>query len=244
MTDDGHFIKITRQEGWELISETPIPLFVRYNQIPQVEPDRNYELEIFDKFLELTNIKDEQNKLLLKVHIVSLFIPEIAHAILILHGEKGSAKSTLQNMIKLFVDPSKPTLLTIHKERSEFIQQLSHNYIAFYDNVKHVPYWLSDEACKAVTGIGQTKRKLYTDNDDIVYEYKRCLGFNGINISLTEPDALDRSIMIELERIPKEKRRLESEIISEFMKIRPKLLAYIFDILSKALENQTYYKTK
>ena len=70
----------------------------------------------------------------------------------------------------------------------------------------------------------------------IVFEYKRCLGFSGINICLTEPDALDRSIMIELDRIPKEKRRLESGIISEFMQIRPKLLAYIFDVLAKALQ--------
>jgi hypothetical protein len=55
-------------------------------------------------------------------------------------------------------------------------------------------------ACKAVTGIGQTKRKLYTNDEDVVYEYKCCLGFSGINICLTEPDALDRSIVIELMR--------------------------------------------
>jgi hypothetical protein len=95
---------------------------------------------------------------------------------------------------------------------------------------------LSDEACKAVTGVGQSKRKLYSDDEDIVYEYKRCLGFNGINISLTEPDALDRSIMIELERISKENRRVESEIMTEFFKLRPMLLGYIFDILVKTLQ--------
>jgi hypothetical protein len=211
-------------------------LFVRYNQTAQAEPDRNYEPDIFDKLLQLTNVKDEQSKILLKVYIVSLFIPDIPHAILVLHGEKGSAKSTLQQLIKLLVDPAKPILLTIHKDRSEFVQQLNHNYVAFYDNVKHVPYWLSDEACKAVTGIGQTKRKLYTDDDDIVYEYKRCLGFNGINISLTEPDFLDRSILIELTRISKENRRVESQIIAEFLKLRAKLLGYILDILVKALQ--------
>jgi hypothetical protein len=238
MTDDkGRFVKISKEEqDWQIINKTPTPLFVRYNQTAQVQPDRNYESDVFDRFLQLTNVKDEQSKILLKVYIVSLFIPDIPHAILVLHGEKGSAKSTLQQLIKLLVDPAKPILLTIHKDRSEFIQQLNHNYIAFYDNVKQIPYWLSDEACKAVTGIGQTKRKLYSDDDDIVYEYKRCLGFNGINISLTEPDPLDRSILIELTRISKENRRVESEIIAEFLKLRPKLLGYIFDILVKALQ--------
>jgi hypothetical protein len=230
------YIKITKQ-NWVMVdnSDSSI-LFVRYNQSEQVMPDRNYKSDVFDKFLALTNVKGEQNVLLLKTYIVSLFIPEIPHTLLLLHGEKGSAKSTLQLLIKLLVDPAKPSLLTIHKDRAEFVQQLNHNHVAFYDNVKHVPDWLSDEACKAVTGIGQTKRKLYTDDDDIVYEYKRCLGFNGLNISLTEPDALDRSILIELNRIAKENRRIESDIIAEFMELRPKLLAYIFDVLVKALQ--------
>lgn len=101
--------------------------------------------------------------------------------------------------------------------------------------LKHVPEWLSDEACKAVTGIGHTKRKLYSDDEDIVYEYRRCLGFNGINVSLIQPDALDRSILIELFRIPKEKRKTESEIIAKFEEMQPKLFGCILDVLVKAL---------
>src|SRR5918996_1600439 len=227
-------IKIT-QHDWDLVNSTSCPIFVRYNQTPQIDPDRNYEQNIFEKFLQLTNLKQDQDIVLLKVYIVSLFIPDIPHVMLILHGEKGSAKSTLQTMIKLLVDPAKPTLFTIHNDRSEFIQQLAHNHVSYYDNVKNTPSWLSDEACKAVTGIGQSKRKLYTDDDEIVYEYKRCLGFNGINISLSEPDALDRSLMIELDRISKENRKVESDILADFIIQRPQLLGYIFDTLVKAL---------
>ena len=228
-------VRVTK-ECWHLLDETPTPMFMKYNQITQVQPNSNYEPDIFDKFLELTNLKREQDRILLKVYIASLFIPDIPHTMLILHGEQGSAKSTLQTLIKKLVDPSKPTLLTIHNNRTEFVQQLAHNHVAYYDNVKRTPRWLSDEACKAVTGIGQTKRKLYSDDDDIVYEYKRCLGFNGINISLTEPDVLDRSLLIELDRVPIENRKIESDINAEFMKLRPMLLGYIFDILVKVLQ--------
>ncbi len=58
---------------------------------------------------------------------------------LILHGEKGAAKTLLQWLIKQLVDPSRPVLFTIHANRDEFVQQLSHNYVAYYDNVKSVP---------------------------------------------------------------------------------------------------------
>jgi hypothetical protein len=150
-------------------------------------------------------------------------------------GEKGGAKSMLEVLIKEFVDPAKPKLLSIHKDRMEFIQQVAQNYLVFYDNLKYPPRWLSDEACRAVTGSGSSKRKLYTDDDSVVYEYKRCLGFNGISLVLTEPDALDRSIIIEQERIDKKNRIPEQVILSRFYELRSKLLGYIFDVLVKAM---------
>jgi hypothetical protein len=135
----------------------------------------------------------------------------------------------------MLVDPTKPVLLTLLKNIPEFIQQVNHNYLAFYDNVKYIPYWLSDEICKAVTGIGHTKRELYSDDNDIIYEHRRLISINGINVALTEPDALDRSIFTELLDIDDTARREKEELLAEFEKIRPKLLAYIFDTVVKAL---------
>ena len=236
MTNDKwQCVKIT-PEGWTLEDKTPVPMFARYKQTPQAEPVRDYDGDIFDRFLQLTNLKVEEDRVLLSVYIISLFIPDIQHVISQIHGEQGSAKSMLQNLIKDLVDPTKPRLLTIYNDQKEFIQQLAHNYLAFYDNLKFTPRWLSDEACKACTGVGSTKRQLFSDDDDIVYEYRRGLGFNGINLGLTEPDILDRSIMIELQRIGMESRKQESEIMDEFLQLRPQLLAYIFDILVKTLQ--------
>jgi hypothetical protein len=226
-------IKISK-DGWQTLNESPI-LFARYNQTTQIDPSSEYEADVFERFFDLTNVKDESGRLLLKIYIVSMFIPDIDHAMLILHGEKGSAKSTLQNMIKTLVDPAKPSLITIPTDKDEFVRQMNHNYVACYDNIKYIPKWFSDEACKAATGVGNTRRKLYTNDEDVVYEYKRCLGFNGIHISLTEPDALDRSILIQLDRIRRENNRVKTRIFTRFEELQPKLLGYIFDVLSRAL---------
>ncbi len=88
---------------------------------------------------------------------------------------------------------------------------------------------MSDEISKAVTGVGHTKRELFTKDNDIIYEHKRILGLNGINVALTEADALDRSISIELEDIDEDKRRKESDLWAEFEKIRSKGFTYIID---------------
>ena len=233
-------VKIASQ-GWS-IEKTPPILFRRYsNQLSQVIPMRvlpNNENEdnILDKFVNLLNVKDEDNKLLLKCYIISLFIPNIAKPILMLHGEQGSAKSTLQELIKMLVDPSIVRTLTFPRDINELIQQLSHNYITYFDNVSVIKEWTSDALCRAVTGSGFSKRQLYTDDDDIIYYFLRCIGFNGTNLGATKADLLDRGIIVQLERIPKERRRKSADIWKEFEILRPQLLGHIFDILVKVVQ--------
>jgi hypothetical protein len=117
-------------------------------------------------------------------------------------------------------------LLTIPKDKNEFVQQLYHNYLAIFDNVKYLPPWFSDEVCKAVIGVGNSNRKFYTNDEDVIYDYKHPLIINGINNSLTEPDALDRCLLTEFERISPEYRKEEAKVEAEFGEMRPKLLGY------------------
>ena len=182
------------------------------------------------------HVMDPQLRLLSKVLIISYFIPSISHPIDLAHGEKGSVKTTFCRCIKRLVDPSIPELLTIPTDKREFAQHLYHNHLVLYDNVKSVHEWFSDEVCKAITGGGISKRQLFTDDEDIVYDYKGCVIVNGINSLLTEPDALDRSIMLEYKRLSDYKRRSESEVLAEFEKMKPQLLGCILDILVKALQ--------
>jgi hypothetical protein len=190
--------------------------------------------------MNLINIKDEDNKLLLKCYIVALFIPEIPKPILMLHGEQGSAKSTLQELIKMLVDPSIIRTLSFPRDINELIQQLSHNHVAYFDNISNIKEWYSDQLCRAVTGSGFSKRQLWTDDDDIIYNFKRCIGFNGINLAATKADLLDRGLIIQLERIPKENRRKITDIWNEFERMKPQLLGYIFDMLVKVIQRKKH----
>jgi len=236
-------VKIT-PTGWSIENNPPI-LFIRYsNQLAQVNPSPSclsttvdsIDDKIFDKFIALLNVKDDGNKLLLKCYIISLFIPSIPKPILMLHGEQGSAKTTLQELIKMLVDPSIVRTLTFPRDINELVQQLSHNYLAYYENLSSIKEWISDALCRAVTGTGFSKRQLYTDDEDIIYFFLRCIGFNGINLAATKADLLDRGIIIQLERIPKKEKMKLPDIWNKFEILLPSLLSYIFDVLVKVLQ--------
>jgi hypothetical protein len=236
MTDSHWRQIIIDSDGWKLAnSDVTGQLFDRYNQTSQVIPMRDYPKSIFDDFLDLMKIDRPNHRLLTKVWIVHQFIPDIAKIMNFLYGEKGAAKSTFSKYEKRLIDPDILELLTIPKDKSEFIQQLSHNYLLVYDNIQHVPYWFPDELARAVTGAGNSKRGLYTNDDDFIARYRRSFIINGINPELNQPDVLDRSILCECARLSPENRREEETVEAEFEEMRPYLLGCILDIVVKAL---------
>ena len=226
------FIKIT-PEGWSKVRNAII--FHRYSASPQVDPIREYPSDILDKFINLFNVQGDQNRLLLKCYIISLFIPGIPKVILNLHGEEGSAKTTLQELIKMLVDPSPMKTSSFLRDTNEFVQQLAHNYVMTYDNISIMRDWISDLLCRVVTGSGFSKRELFTTDDDFIYTIKRCVMLNGITVAATKADLLDRSLIIQLEEIKKSKRRKVNDIWKEFEEIKAPLLGYILDVLVKVM---------
>lgn len=230
--DDWLLVKVT-PSGWSLSNKTPI-LFRRFsNHKPEqvIPSNRGDAKKVYNYIL----IKESQRFLFL-VWLVSCFIEGIEHPISNFHGSQGSSKSTLSRMVKAIVDPSVLEVVSFPKAITEMVQQLSHHWLLCYDNIGNLTDWQSDALCRAVTGDGFSKRKLYTDDEDIIYSFHRCLCLNGINVPSVKADLLDRSILFELDRIPKESMKEKSVLWSEFKNDLPIILGGIFDVLSKAMD--------
>jgi DNA polymerase elongation subunit (family B) len=231
-------IKLDSVKGqWEILPEHPDQLmFFRFGQKAQVAPTHDYRKDILDEFLDMMRITNANDRILMKVWLIACFIAEIAHPILIPHGAQGSAKSTFCRFIKRTVDPNMTELLTIPSRKEEATQHAHHHALLIYDNVDKIPEWFSDFLCQLVTGADLSKRKLYSDDEDFAYNFKRIAILNGLHVPLTKPDALDRSIMIHFERIPNRERKTESEIDAKFKEMLPHLLGKILDVLVRAMK--------
>lgn len=237
LTDDQwRAVKVTR-EGWQVVYDPPM-MFRRFiHQTPQVEPSQltwNKTLNVLWRIFEFINIRDADSRLLFTVYLVSTLVPDIAHPIITLHGEQGTGKSFTLRIIRQLIDPSAVSTLSVPEDPAEFVQQLDHHWCAYYDNVSSMSNWQQDTVCRAVTGEGHTKRKLYSDDEDIIYVYRRCVGLNGITITSSRPDVLDRSLMFELQRL-EGYREQEKILLGKFHALKPKLLGAALNILSQAM---------
>jgi hypothetical protein len=224
-------VKIT-SDGWSVIENPPTIFKRQQHQASQVQPASGGNIRTL---LQFVNITDESQQLLFLVLLVSYFIPDFPHPICYVYGPQGSAKSTISKIVRKLVDPSRMEVLSLPKKEEELVQVLSHHYMLFFDNVGRIPDSLGDLLCRAVTGSGFSKRQLYSDDDDIIYTIRANVGVNGINLTSSKPDLLERSILFELRRVEKNKRREESQLIKDFERERPNILGSIFDALAKGL---------
>jgi len=219
--------------SWEIIDDVPIIFRTSQHQNPQVLPSRDgSDISLLLKHIA---IKSDEQQILFLVWVVSCFIPKIPHPLMIFYGEKGSAKSTTMSFLRLIIDPSKTELLSMPKQ-DQLERQLFYNYAAFYDNLTRIYQSTSDIFCRAITGSGNTERKFYTQDEDIIRNIRCVVGLNGINNVARSPDLIDRSIIIEFKRISKEERKTGEAVKEAFLKDLPSILGGIFDVLAKTRE--------
>ena len=227
-------VKIT-ETGWQVIDNPPV-LFRRLaHQKPQVLPDGNGSIDALNPFL--AGIDEQEHKELVTVLLVSYLIPGFSHAVLVPYGDQGSGKTTLSKNCKAIIDPSLIDTLGLVGERRELVQTLSHHWLLPYDNLSSLSREVQNIFCRAITGASYCKRKLYSDDEDIVTKNRICLIISGINYPATAPDLLDRCILIKLKRFSgSEQNKKDAELDKEFQAALPSILGGMFAVVSKAMQ--------
>jgi hypothetical protein len=218
------------QGGWTFEANPPV-LFRRYVNLKALpDPEAGGSLDMLDN---LVNLKSERDRRLFKAYLVTLPLEHVGRPIFNASGAMGSGKTTIGRVVKRTWDPTAPE--TVRFDPRDFLQKAMHAYIVMLDNQNTIPEWAADTLCRLVTREADSKRRLYTDDEDFIIELRRAVLLNGINVPTDRGDVLDRSLVVELERIPDGERKTEEELWERFEAEHPRLLGALFDTLSKAI---------
>lgn len=228
---DWRAVKVTPGKC-DLLDEPPI-LFVRNkNMKAQVEPDFDGDVKLL---LNHVVFKSYEDQILYLVNIVASFLPSIPHPVQVLHGEKGASKTTTQRMSRAIVDPAERDLLIMPNSMQDLALTLANNYMPCFDKLDGFSSEKSDLLCTACTGGSFSRRMLFTDDDEAILSFKRCVSLNGINVVVTKSDLIDRSNLLELERISEDNRKEESEVWQAFEEDKPYIVGGAQMTLAKAM---------
>jgi hypothetical protein len=225
--------------GWQILNESPLA-FTRSGSMQPLPYPVSGKGSLAPLW-ELLNVTETQRSLVAGV-LLNGYHPEGPYFVTNYVGEHGSAKTSAARSHRQLIDPSQNPLRSPPKEENDPFAQAINNRCVALDNLSYLPLWLSDALCRIATGGGLSKRKLYTDADEMAQELKRPVIINGIEDVATRPDLADRVVQIELETIPDEARITEKVLWHKFEKVRATIFAAILDALVLVLRTQPALK--
>lgn len=221
--------------GYEIVAAPP-PLFRRHvTHASFPEPDEAATAADVALLRQYLNLQTDNDWYQLVAWLIAAWFADIPRPILLMHGEQGAAKSTALRLLGMLVDPTKTPCRSEPTDIREWTQAADHSLMIGLDNVSYVPVWLADALCRASTGEAFLRRKLYTDDADFLIEYRRVVAITSIGVVTTRSDVLDRSVILRLNPIASERRRLESDVLSAFERDRPRLFGAMLDLVSRTL---------
>jgi len=233
--DAGRIIEVT-PDGWRLVEKPDVLFFRPGNLKPLPIPETPGSTDLL---VNLFNLKNDSDLILIITSICFWMRGRPgergSYSGLNFHGPEGSAKSTASSKIKYLIDPSTPDRRTAPKEPRDFYIAARHCHLPLFDNLSYISGESSDTLCAIETGGGYAKKQNYTDDDEIIIETCNPILTNGISCKKA-PDLAQRTIDIELETIPPEKRRTEADIWQEMERIRPVILGGLLTCLSNTLK--------
>lgn len=226
-------VEISR-DGWGVLNQSPVNFVRSPGALPLPKPTKGGNLLELRKFLNL----DDEPFILAISWLLGTFHPSGPYPILVLTGEQGTTKSTAAQLLKGLVDPHQLALRTVPREERDLSIAASNAHILIFDNLSSISSWLSDGLCRVATGGGLAVRKLYSGDEEDIFQYCRPLILAGIGGFIYRHDLTDRCIFTELSPIPEAERTPLSLLMAHFEAAKPEILGGLLDAVCMALQNQ------
>jgi len=230
-------IRITPQ-GWEVIDDPPIRFRRSRGMLALPAPEKGGNVDLLRAFL---NLDDNAWRLVLS-WLVATLRPRGPYPILALFAGQGSGKSTIGRLLRELIDPNAAPLRAEPNNSRDLMIAANNSWCLAYDNLSHIPPWLSDAMCRLSTGGGFATRELYTDQDEVIFDSQRPLLLTSIEEVATRSDLLDRCLIVWLDEIPEDKRRPEAELFEAFRKVQGQILGGLLDAVAVALSRMPSIK--
>jgi hypothetical protein len=231
-----HEVVEIRASGWRVLSDSPVKFRRPPGLAPLPRPTAGGGLDDLKPFINLANGPDWY---LFVAWLLGAMHPSGPYPVLVVHGEQGSAKTTLGRIARELIDPNGSPLRAEPRNEQDLAIAAANAWVLAFDNVSHLTPWRSDAFCRVSTGGGFSTRKLYSDAEEALFNIKRPLILNGIAELATQGDLVDRALFLYLPQIPKDRRRDENEFWQAFGKARSRILGALLDAVSGALAKRS-----
>lgn len=232
--DSSGRVVVVEDGGWRIEKRPPSDVVFRRTALTEALPKPKPGGSL-DELRELVNVTDEGWDLI-RAWLVMAWQPHVPVPILSLQGMAGSGKSFAGKALVAVTDPASAPLRATPRDLGEWQTTAVASRVVGLDNLSRIPEWLSDALCRTVTGDGGAKRRLYSDDELIVTNYKRALLLTSIDLGSLRGDLGERLMPVELPPLRRRRRR-EAQLKDELRRRLPSILGGLLDLVAEVLDN-------
>jgi hypothetical protein len=218
--------------GWRLVHNPPLRFERKPGMRPLPVPAKGGSIEALRSFL---NVRSDDDFVIAVAWVLAALRDCGPYPILVLGGEQGSGKSTFTRVLRSLVDPNTAPLRALPGGERDFFISASNAHVSAFDNLSSLLPRTSDILCRLSTGGGHSTRKLFSDQDETLFDATKPQILNGIEDVVKRADLADRAVFLHLEAIPEERRRPEAEFWAEFEVELPRIFGALLDGVAKGL---------
>jgi len=222
----GQAVKISAGE-WSVVDRPPVHFRRPAGQLPLPIPTRDGSIALLRRYLNLS----EPDFRLLVGWLAAALVPEGPYTVLVVHGETGSAKSTLATVAQLLIDPQASSVLAKPNSTRDLMVTAASGWLIVYDNISVIPTWLSDGLCRLATGGGFAGRALFSNDERNVIHAQRPVILSGIDEFVRRDDLADRGVFLHLPPIFDGGHHTERKFWAEFRADCPAILGGLLNAL-------------
>jgi energy-coupling factor transporter ATP-binding protein EcfA2 len=231
--DAWQVVKIT-DEGWEIVDEPPVR-FRRKRGMQEIpRPLKGTNITTIGGLKDHLNV-DQTSFVLVVSWLLAVLRGVGPYPVLGLTGEQGTGKTMLARLLQMLVDPRTGGIRSMPKDSRDLYIAAMNGHLLVFDNLSGIPAELADCLCRLSTGGGFATRSLYTDDDEVIFEGQRPIALTSINDVASRSDLADRALLVQLEPISEDDRKLEKCVFRDFNKARPAILGALLDVVSHGL---------
>ena len=239
--DDWRAIEID-SDGWRVINDVPVHFRREAGMQPLPAPSMIDPKKGIARLKEVLCLRDERDLVVIVAWELAALAGRPPFTVLVFLGEPGSTKTSAAFVARSLVDPNAAPLRAKPKDLHEVFVAAVHSRVVAYNNLSHVPDWLSDGICVVSEGSGESQRELFTNADESLIVACAPFLVTSIENVIRRGDLAQRTLYVHLANVSDKERMTEEEFKQKFRRAHADILGALCSAVAHGLRTEKTLK--